>query len=164
MLIDSLGNVGIGPTPPDQYRLRVSGGDARVDGFVYLTSTQTTSDRRFKTDIDTIKNALSTIESLAGVTYSWKTEAFPERNFSKERQIGLIAQDVEKVLPEVVHTDADGYKSMSYDKLTAVLIEAVKDQQKIIESQKSINDNQQNEIEQLKTSLQELKAAFGLNK
>ena len=142
----------------------VVAGNIIATGCIQGSVTCNTSDLRFKINIDTIKNALSTIESLTGVTYNWKTEAFPERNFSKERQIGLIAQDVEKVLPEVVHTDADGYKSMSYDKLTAVLIEAVKSQQKIIESQKSINDNQQNEIEQLKASLQELKAAIGLIK
>ena len=188
MRLNSLGYVGINDTAPS-CRLDVAGSvnidtNLIVQGKACIGIQQTSndyqlyvngsfyasagpccaSDLRFKTNIDTIKNALSTIESLAGVTYNWKTEAFPERNFSKERQIGLIAQDVEKVLPEVVHTDADGYKSMSYDKLTAVLIEAVKSQQKIIESQKSINDNQQNEIEQLKTSLQELNAAIGLIK
>ena len=54
-------------------------------------------------------------------------KSFPQRNFPDTRQIGLIAQDVEKVLPELVHTDSDGYKSLSYDKLTAVLVEAVKE-------------------------------------
>ncbi|MDG5815547.1 hypothetical protein QA601_10680 [Chitinispirillales bacterium ANBcel5] len=53
---------------------------------------------------------------------------------------------MEKVLPELVHTNDEGYKSLSYDKLTAVLLEAIKEQQAIIEELKSVNEKQSAEI------------------
>ena len=74
-----------------------------------------------------------------------KTEEYPEKNFSIEKQIGLIAQDVEKVFPELVVTDSEGYKSVAYQNLVAVLIEAVKEQQKSINQLKK-------EVELLKSS------------
>ena len=69
---------------------------------------------------------------LQGVSYLWRTEEFPQNGFTEGRQIGLIAQELEKVLPELVNTDNEGYKSVSYDKLTAILIEDVKKQQEQI--------------------------------
>jgi hypothetical protein len=68
---------------------------------------------------------------LNGVFYNWKTEKFKNMNFSKDRQLGFIAQEVEKVVPELVHTDSKGYKSMSYNKLTAVIVEAMKEMKKV---------------------------------
>ncbi len=50
----------------------------------------------------------------------------PGRGFTKEREICLIAQDVERVLPELVRTDSHGYKAFAYDKMVPMLIEAVK--------------------------------------
>ena len=52
------------------------------------------------------------------------------KGFAIDRQIGLIAQDVESIIPEVVHTDSEGYKSLAYDKMVPVLIEAIKEQQR----------------------------------
>lgn len=129
MRITAGGNVGIGNKNP-QFALDVT-------GDIHATNFPSSSDLRFKTNIDSIPNALQKIGSLQGVTYNWNKEKFPERNFPEGKQIGLIAQDVEKVLPELVHTDSDGYKSLSYDKLTAVLVEAVKKQQELINEQKS---------------------------
>ncbi|WP_431736401.1 tail fiber domain-containing protein [Cellulosispirillum alkaliphilum] len=70
----------------------------------------------------------------------------PSQRFLRCPQIGFIAQEVEKVLPELVHTNDEGYKSLSYDKLTAVLLEAIKEQQAIIEELKSVNEKQSAEI------------------
>jgi hypothetical protein len=91
---------------------------------------------RFKTNIAPIENALDKISALNGVSYDWRKDEFKDRGFEDSRQIGVIAQDVEKVLPELVKTDPQGYKAVSYEKLTAVLIEAVKEQQKMIEDLK----------------------------
>ena len=55
---------------------------------------------------------------------------FKNHNFPGGKQVGFIAQEVEKVLPEVVSTDSEGYKSVSYDKFSAVLVEAVKELKK----------------------------------
>jgi hypothetical protein len=68
---------------------------------------------------------------MNGVSYEWKSDA----NQGKGRDIGLIAQEVETVLPELVVTDNKGYKSLSYDRVVPVLVEAIKEQQKTIDSQ-----------------------------
>jgi len=84
--------------------------------------------------------------SLNGVSYNWNAEEFPEMNFDDRTHIGIIAQEVEEVLPELVYTDENGYKSVSYEKLTPVLIEAVK-------ALKSENEELRSEIAAIKESL-----------
>jgi hypothetical protein len=73
---------------------------------------------------------------ISGVTYKWNEEYLKDKDidgyFVRETEVGVIAQDVEKVLPEVVATRENGYKAVRYEKLVALLIEAVKDQQKQI--------------------------------
>jgi len=70
------------------------------------------------------------------ISYDWKIKEFPQNHFSSGRQIGIIAQELEQEFPELVNTDKDGYKAIAYDKLTAVLLEAIKSQQKEIEGLK----------------------------
>jgi hypothetical protein len=96
------------------------------------------SDRRFKQNITPIASALEKVTKLQGVTFTWNTKEYPRRFFTNEPQIGLIAQDAETVIPEVVLTDKEGFKSITYDKLTAVLIEAVKELKTQMNSQDSI--------------------------
>ncbi len=121
-------------------------------GNVYATGAITqNSDIRYKTDINNIENSLDKIMSLNGVTYNWKNDDFPDMHFDDETHIGVIAQEVEEVLPELVLTDENGYKSVSYANLTPVLIEAVKEQQGEIEAQ-------QDELASLKAENEELKA------
>ena len=74
---------------------------------------------------------------MRGVNYNWRTEEFPDKNFNNGLQLGLIAQEVEKVIPEVVDTDDKGFKSVEYSKLVALLLEAIKDQQKQIAKQEA---------------------------
>jgi len=69
---------------------------------------------------------------LQGVTYKWNKDKGNGAGYKTGKQIGLIAQEVEKVLPELLHTDSKGYKTLSYDKLAPVIIEAMKEQQKAI--------------------------------
>jgi hypothetical protein len=80
------------------------------------------SDRRFKKDINTIENALENTIKMRGTSYYWKDE-----KKSQQRQIGVIAQEVEKIYPEFVHTNKEGYKAVNYAQMTALLIEAVKE-------------------------------------
>ena len=82
---------------------------------------------RFKDNIETIETPLDKISNLRGVKFDWRKEEFPDKNFSSDRQIGMIAQEVEEYYPELVTTGKDGYKGLAYDKFTAVLLEAIKE-------------------------------------
>ncbi len=116
------GSVAIGATDPSGYRLY-------VNGDVYATSFHDASDIRLKKNVEPIADATTLVEGLQGVRFDWRVDEFPQKSLDAGRQIGLIAQDVETVLPEVVKTDTEGYKGVSYEKLTAVLVEAIKEQQ-----------------------------------
>ncbi|MBL4647941.1 MAG: tail fiber domain-containing protein [Gammaproteobacteria bacterium] len=97
------------------------------------------SDFRFKKTIKPISQALDTVLKLEGVRFEWKEAYLVEHNFAQQQEIGFIAQQVEKVLPEVVFVDEKGFRSVAYDKLVALLIEAEKEQaQEIAELQHEV--------------------------
>jgi len=97
-----------------------------------------TSDKTLKENISNIENPLDKISKLNGVYYNWTSEAQEKHDhFGKEKEVGVIAQDVEEVLPEIVATREDGTKAVKYDRICALLIEAVKDLKKEIEELKS---------------------------
>ncbi|OHD13783.1 MAG: hypothetical protein A2Y41_03700 [Spirochaetes bacterium GWB1_36_13] len=99
-----------------------------VAGNIYTSGTVTqASDFRYKKNIQTLENPLEKILSLHGVSFEWKTEEYQDKHFSEGKTIGFIAQEAEKVVPEVVQTAKDGYKSMAYANITALLVEAVKE-------------------------------------
>jgi len=154
------GNLGVGTTNPT-VKLDVNG-NARFrlirslpsSGALRYTSdgtlTTSTSDIRMKTNIHTISNALDSVMGLRGVTFIWKNS--PEMG----NRIGVIAQEVEKVIPEIVFTNkVDGYKGVLYGEMTAVLIEALKQQQNMINKQQKIINQQQNINEMFEKSLKE---------
>jgi hypothetical protein len=95
----------------------------KVNGKMYATKFITSSDARLKTDIKPLNNALDTVLTLQGKQYRLIDEAVDQAD------IGLIAQDVEKVLPQIVSETEDGYKAIDYQSLTAMLIEGMKEQQ-----------------------------------
>ena len=107
-------------------------GDVTVFGYFSQAS-----DKRFKKDIVTINNALSKVLQLRGVNYYWKNNDFPNRGFDDKLELGFIAQEVEVVIPEIVSEIGDGYKGVEYSKLVALLVEAIKEQQAIIDGQKT---------------------------
>ena len=90
------------------------------------------SDRRLKENISNIPNALDKVNQLNGVTFDW-TEAYMKQHggedgyFVKKNDTGLIAQDVEQVLPEIVRSNKDGYLGVQYDKVVGLLVEAIKE-------------------------------------
>ncbi len=131
-------------------------GDLSIVGNLTVAGTfSNPSDIRYKKNIYPIENAIEKLKKLGGFYYDWKRAEFPKKKFSGRRQVGVIAQDVEKVLPEVVHTDENGYKSVAYDKLTALLIEAVKTQQEQLEEQQKALDKVENTVEMVKNLLNE---------
>lgn len=121
------GKVGVANTAP-QYALDVAG-TIRGDNL-------TPSDRSLKKNITPLPaDTLTRVRKLDAVTFEWDQRK--TSGLSKQPQIGLIAQDVEKVFPSLVETDGKGIKSIHYMGVTAVLLEAVKAQQKRIEALES---------------------------
>ncbi len=97
------------------------------------------SDGRFKEDIEPLKSSLEKITRLRGVTFKWKAEKEGyEKGFGGKKQIGVIAQEVEKVFPELVYTDAKGVKSVAYENLGPIMIEAIKELKQINEKQEAV--------------------------
>lgn len=119
------GNVGIGVAPDGNYGL-VLPNDATT-GQIKATSYITYSDETLKRDIKPIRNSIDKIRLMRGVTYKTHKSSKPE--------IGLIAQEVNKIVPEVVDTTS-GLLGIDYSRLTPILIEALKEQQKQIDELK----------------------------
>ena len=128
------GNVGIGTASPNQ-KLEVNGsirttalgggGDRDIgvdnDGDIIIYS----SDRRLKKNIKSLGDAVEKITKMRGVTFEWKND----KKMGKGKRIGLIAQEVEKIAPEVVSHPKDGMLSIRYRDLTGLFVEAIKEQQ-----------------------------------
>lgn len=149
--IESDGQVAIGGFFTPSYPLEVSG---NVAGASFVN----TSDIRWKKHIKTLDNSLQKVISLRGVSYDWRVKEFPSKGFEKGRQLGFIAQEVEKVLPELVTTDEQGYKSVKYANITAVLVNAIQEQQVIIEAlQRELNKANETQ-EQFSAELAALRA------
>ena len=101
----------------------------RINGNFSATTVSEVSDIRLKRDIQPIAHALDSILRLEGKTFTWRLDEFPEEGLAEGLDLGLIAQEVEEVLPQLVQEDRDGYMAIEYGKLTAVLVEAIKEQQ-----------------------------------
>jgi len=144
--------VGINMVNPQQM-LDIAGGNGRVQtGYNWLTN----SDVRFKKNISTLEGSLDKILTMRGVSFDLISDSLNVETGKKN--IGFIAQELEKVVPEVVVTGTDGYKAVAYDKITAVLTEAIKEQQKQIEGQEKQIESSRLENQQLRSELDELKA------
>ena len=107
-------------------------------GFTYNSNTSAlmltgditafhSSDKRLKTNIQTIQDPLTKLQKIGGYTFEW----IPKEDIHSHtgNDIGVIAQEIEEVLPEITTTRNNGYKAVKYEKLTAYLIECVKAQQ-----------------------------------
>lgn len=134
MIDSNSGNVGIGVVFYDfqqhhQYKLMVNG-DASASRFL------TTSDARLKSDIKPIRNCTKNLLQLSAKVYDKKS------GDKQSREIGLIAQDVVNVFPEVVSDNNSGYLSIDYMEMVPLIIETIKEQQMLIE-------NNQNNIDRL---------------
>jgi RecJ-like exonuclease len=121
-----------------------------VSGNAHITGLWSSSDLRWKKNIIPVENSLDKVMQLNPVQFDWRTTEFPDLNFSKDHQIGVIAQEVEKVFPELVKTDADGFKAVAYDKLAVISISAIKQQQLEIEKLQNTVEALQKENSQLK--------------
>ena len=106
-----------------------------VLGSLWVNGTTYASDERFKQNITAIQSPLQKLMQLNGVEYEMKVSEFPKNHFQPGRQMGLLAQNVEKVVPEAVN-ELDGYKGVDYARLVPLLIESIKELKKEIEELK----------------------------
>jgi hypothetical protein len=114
---------------------------------IYLWGTQTRpSDQRLKKNIDSIESGLATITGLRPVTFEWKDPKRP-----KGRQYGFIAQEVEKVLPDLVTEGAKGYKAMNEQAVLPVAVKAIKEL-------KAENDKLRADVAELRDEIEAIKA------
>jgi len=127
------------------------GGNLRVAGSITAASFWYSSDENLKKNIVSLANkeTVSKVMRLNPVSFEWKNQS-DDRNIGV--QIGLIAQEVEKIYPEFVHTNEDGTKAVQYANLVAPLIKTVQEQQKQI-------DSQQKQINELKVMIEDLSNA-----
>jgi hypothetical protein len=142
MRIQGNGNVGIKTAAPAQ-RLHVI-------GHLLASGTITSSDERYKEGIQDLKNSTDLLASIRPVAYNFRTEEFAEGQFDDKLHYGIIAQELETVLPNLVYTDLEGYKGINYTELIPLLIKSNQEQQAQIEEQ-------QNQINQLIDAVKALK-------
>jgi hypothetical protein len=116
----------------------------QVNGRVCSSGFDICSDLRYKTNIISISNALDAIRKLRGVTHYWNIKDFPNNNFDETQQIGVIAQEVEKLFPQLVMTDKNGYKTVDYARISPILIEALKELDDVVKKQNSEIENLKN--------------------
>jgi hypothetical protein len=134
------GNVGIGTNEP-RAKLTVAGdisgsGTLRMNGDIIAYYS---SDERLKDNLIPISSASYKITQIGGYEFDWNKES---KDYAGH-DVGVIAQEIEKVLPEVVITRQDGYKAVKYEKIIPLLVQGLKEQQE--------------EINQLKKDLDEFR-------
>jgi len=139
-------------TPSDQtetYALYVRGNAYAYNG------TWLSSDENLKKNILTISDPVKKLVQLNGVSFEWNESN--SKSFDSDRHLGLIAQDVENVFPELIKKDMEGYLAVNYTGLIPVLVEAVKDQQTQINELNKKNAALESENEILHKELEEIK-------
>lgn len=130
---------------------------AMNSGNMWIGGTLTqASDARLKKNIEIIPESLAKILQLDGVTYDWRNSE------DKRRQMGLIAQDVEKIFPEVVNTDEKGWKSVAYQNLVSPLINAVKEFYQEFQSYRNQNDRKLELLEKRLAQLEDKQSRLEL--
>jgi hypothetical protein len=109
-------------------------GDVNINGFSYTSlGIWSGSDLRFKKDLQPLGDVITKIKKMNGYTYTFKQDEFKSKNFDDGRHIGLIAQELKEVFPELVREDKQGFYAVNYDGMVPVLLEAIKQQQSAIE-------------------------------
>lgn len=168
MVIDHDGQVGIGTTGPADL-LDVNGdlrvGTSGTNGCLKNNSGGTiigtcSSDLRFKQNITAFPHVLNKFAQLRPVHYFWRVAEFPAKHFGPEQSYGLIAQEVEQVLPELVSTDVQGYKQVDYSKLPLLTIQAVKELKAENEALKQQHVQQQRLLNVVQGRLQIIERIF----
>lgn len=128
-------------------------------GEVRAMSFTQTSDSQFQQDIAPLSNALDQVLAMQGVRYIFRHNTLSSGTSSDKTQIGFIGQEMEKVCPEVVSTDSDGYRAINYTRLVPILVEAIKEQQQLITQQTLALKEALAKVDRLEEKMQEQNAA-----
>jgi hypothetical protein len=140
-------NTGFGPT---NLILQNNGNVCSYGSFVSC------SDVRLKKDFAKLDNILNKILMINTYYFHWNTSQFPEKFNDTTRQIGIKAQEIKDLFPELVSQDSEGYYQVAYDKLSVLAIQSIKEQQQIIQEQQKIIQRLQEENAQTKSELKAL--------
>merc|ERR1711865_974668 len=143
----SNGNFGIGTATP-AVTLDVSGGVQGTSAY------SASSDIRWKKGITRLQHSLHKIMNISGVSYQFRLDEFPDKNFDEGTHIGFIAQHLESTIPEVVRTDQKGWKSVRYGAIVPILVEAMKEQEAKIQAQEAKNQAQEAKIQAQEEKIQ----------
>lgn len=133
--VDKRGNISVSGNTNITTSLGVGTAASGTTGEIRATNEVTayyTSDIKFKTNIVPIQDATYKIKQIQGVMFDWKDDYIDKRGgedgyFVRKHDTGVIAQEIEAILPEIVAVREDGSKAVKYDKLIPLLIEALKD-------------------------------------
>jgi trimeric autotransporter adhesin len=148
-------NVGIGTATPAKSLDVV--GDIQASGCLLASGATIggtcSSDERLKTEIRALPDALDKLAQLQPVSFQWRNE-LPEYRFGPAQAMGLIAQQVEQIFPEMVTTDERGFKQVNYSQLPYLMLQAIREL-------KTSKDRKEQEVGELKKQLEELRAVVG---
>jgi Chaperone of endosialidase len=152
---------------------------AYFDGFVEMTSDlyvvgcvygpsgiiggSCASDARLKKDIRQFPLVLDKLVQLQPVSYDWRTEEFPQLHLGTARTSGLIAQEVEKVFPEMVSPGADGFKRVNSSELPYLMLQAIRELKAENDSLREDRDDERSELTQFRAEVQRLAAMVTAN-
>ena len=136
-------------------------------GNIFTTGTYSSSDAKLKKDVQSFESAMDKINRLQPRTYSFKTEEYKFMGLPSEKQYGFIAQELEKVFPELVRTvtqpiDSDAkkgdfqFKAINYVELIPVLTQALQEQNKIIEQLKADNEAMKQKMDNIENTIKNL--------
>jgi hypothetical protein len=167
MALTAAGSLGIGTTTPavklavvGDARVGTSGTNGCLQNFAGTGLVGTcSSDARLKQNIKPLENVLQKVLALAPVTFEWNQKAAPERKFGAGTAFGLIAQQVEKIFPQLVGTDDKGFKTVSYGtELQMLVIQALKE----LAGQSNVKiASLEKENEKLRASLTKMESRLG---
>jgi len=144
LFVDAASNrVGVGTLTPG-FTFDVTG-DVNASSSLFVQGACAlgvcTSDERFKKNIEEVEYVSDRFAKIRSVEYEWRTDEFPEKNFHKNKENGVIAQEVRDQFPELVEEDNDGYLKVNKTKLQAYAMKALKEQ--IVRNDKLEKENEQ---------------------
>ena len=172
LAIDINGNFGFGfhtLSPSFTERMEVngdikvgtSGSNGCLKNFGGGTITGTcSSDEKLKKDIRPMESVLDKVSQLVPKTYHWRSEEYPNKKFGTQKEYGLVAQDVEKIFPDMVENNSNGLKAIHYERLPILTVQAVKEIKSLYDHEKKFSEDLSIRLnttaDQLKSATEEL--------